>query len=199
MAEWLIFAGIMLAGALVPGANTAIILRNTLQGSRRAGFITALGLAFALSIHVILSIVGLAALISENPTLYTAIRWLGSAYLVYMGLTYILTKPFQSGTEEGNSGHGSPFIAGMMVSLFNPKVLIMFIAIFSHVMQEIDSWGIKTLYAITPVIIEFSWLSIIVLLLSQSGVQRKLNQIKQSLERVIGAGMVLLGIKLGLG
>lgn len=199
MVEWLIFAGIMFLGAMVPGANTAIILRNTLQGSRREGFITALGLATALAIHVLLSIVGLAALISETPTLYHAIRWLGSAYLVYMGLTYLLTKPLNSAAAPQQRISRNPFISGMMVSLFNPKILILFITIFSHVLQEVQGLGMKLLYALTPIIIEFSWLSIIILLLSQPSVQLKLNNAKLWLERTIGAGLVLLGLKLGIG
>ncbi|MCV6610975.1 MAG: LysE family translocator [Amphritea sp.] len=198
MTEWLIFAGIMLMGAMIPGANTAIILRNTLQGSRRTGFITASGMACALGIHVLLSVVGLSALISETPTLYHAIRWLGSAYLVYMGLVYIFTRQ-RSETEEAQPQSRNPFIAGMMVSLFNPKILIMFIAIFSHIVADVESQLMQLLYCITPVIVEFSWLSIIIMLLTQPSIQRGLQRIRANLERVIGGGLILLGVKLGLG
>lgn len=198
MTEWLIFAGVMLMGAMVPGANTAIVLRNTLQGSRRKGFITALGLAAALAIHVILSVAGLAALIEQTPTLYHAIRWLGSAYLVYMGITYLATR--SSATEENNSNTSqNPFIAGMMISLLNPKVLIMFIAIFSHIVQDVSSLALQLLYCATPVMIEFGWLSIIITLLSYPAFQNGLNRIRNNLERFIGGGLVLLGVKIGLG
>ena len=198
MTEWLIFAGVMLMGAMVPGANTAIVLRNTLQGSRRTGFITALGLASALAIHVILSVAGLAALIEQTPTLYHAIRWLGSAYLVYMGLTYLATR---TPTDDADipSASNNPFIAGMMISLLNPKVLIMFIAIFSHIVQDVSSLAMQILYSVTPVLIEFSWLSAIILLLTFPAFQDGLARIRTNLERVIGGGLVLLGVKIGLG
>ena len=198
MTEWLIFAGIMLMGAMVPGANTAIILRNTLQGSRRSGFITAAGMACALGIHVLLSVVGLSALISETPTLYHAIRWLGSAYLIYMGIVYILTRR-AADTEETAPQSRHPFVAGIMVSLFNPKILIMFIAIFSHIVADVESQWMQLLYCITPVIVEFSWLSCVILLLTQPSIQRGLHRIRTQMERVIGGGLILLGVKLGLG
>lgn len=198
MTEWLIFAGIMLMGAMVPGANTAIILRNTLQGSRRSGFITAAGMACALGLHVLLSVVGLSALISETPTLYHAIRWLGSAYLIYMGIVYIFTRR-RVETEDAKPQSGNPFIAGMMVSLFNPKILIMFIAIFSHIVADVDNHLMQLLYCVTPVVVEFSWLSVIILLLTQPSIQRGLNRIRAQMERVIGGGLILLGVKLGLG
>ncbi|MBN0988260.1 LysE family translocator [Amphritea pacifica] len=198
MTEWLIFAGVMLLGAMLPGANTAIILRNTLQGSRRTGFITALGLATALAIHVVLSVIGLAALIERTPILYEAIRWLGSAYLIYLGVVYLATR--SSGeNDDPKKSSGNPFIAGMMVSLFNPKILIMFVAIFSHIMAEVNSIGMQVLYCVTPVLVELSWLSMIILMLTRPALQVWLKQARVKIERVIGGGLVLLGIKLGLG
>lgn len=198
MTEWLVFAGIMLLGAMLPGANTAIILRNTLQGSRRDGFITAAGLATALAIHVVLSVIGLAALIERTPILYEAIRWLGSAYLIYLGIVYLATRSSNDDTDSQVSSN-NPFIAGMMVSLFNPKILIMFVAIFSHIVAEVSSIALQILYCITPVAAEFGWLSMIILLLTRPSIQVWLKQARTTIERVIGGGLVLLGIKLGLG
>ncbi|MBQ0755552.1 MAG: LysE family translocator [Amphritea sp.] len=198
MTEWLVFAGIMLLGAMLPGANTAIILRNTLQGSRRDGFITAAGLATALAIHVVLSVLGLAALIERTPILYEAIRWLGSAYLIYLGIVYIATRSSNDDADSQESSN-NPFIAGMMVSLFNPKILIMFVAIFSHIVAEVSSIALQILYCITPVAAEFGWLSMIILLLTRPSIQAWLKRARTTIERVIGGGLVLLGIKLGLG
>lgn len=198
MTEWLVFAGIMLLGAMLPGANTAIILRNTLQGSRRSGFITAAGLATALAIHVVLSVIGLAALIERTPILYEAIRWLGSAYLIYLGIVYLATRSANDDNDTEASSN-NPFIAGMMVSLFNPKILIMFVAIFSHVVAEVSSIPLQILYCVTPVLAEFGWLSLIILLLTRPSIQSWLKRTRSAIERIIGAGLVLLGIKLGLG
>ena len=198
MTEWLVFAGVMLLGAMLPGANTAIILRNTLQGSRRSGFITALGLASALAIHVLLSVIGLAALIESTPALYAAIRWLGSAYLIYLGIVYLATRADKHSSET-EAGSDNPFIAGMMVSLFNPKILIMFVAIFSHVVAEVTSITMQILYCATPVLTEFGWLSMIILLLTRPAIQAWLNRVRTLIERVIGGGLLVLGIKLGLG
>ncbi|MDO6563807.1 LysE family transporter [Amphritea sp. 1_MG-2023] len=197
MTEWLIFAGIMLLGAMLPGANTAIILRNTLQGSLSTGFITALGLATALAIHVLLSVIGLAALIEQTPLLYSAIRWLGSAYLIYLGIVYLATRATDKAADD-HASNRHPFIAGMMVSLFNPKILIMFVAIFSHVVAEVSSLWLQLLYCVTPMLVEFSWLSILILLLTRPAVQATLKRVQTAIERVIGGGLILLGIKLGL-
>ena len=103
MGEWLILVGICFVGAMVPGANTALVLRRTLAGDRKGAFITVSGLSLGLATHVVASMLGITALISETPALYDAIRWLGSAYLVYMGATYLLTRGNNNPEEEGSS------------------------------------------------------------------------------------------------
>jgi len=201
MLEWLILAGVMLMGAMIPGANTALVLRNTLSGSPRQGLITALGLATALAIHVLLTIAGLATLINETPQLYDAIRWLGSAYLLYIGITFILTKPSatQDDTEDGSNRSSHPFLAGLMVSLLNPKILIMFIALFSQVLEQAESWQMTLLYGVTPVMTELLWFSLIVYALSHPAVQYRLVKVRNRMERLIGGVLVLLGIKVAIG
>jgi len=200
MGEWLVLSGIMLLGAMIPGANMAIVMRNTLAGGTRYGFITALGLASALLVHGILSMLGLIALIEEMPSLAQTIRWLGSAYLLYMGLTFLLTRKqaADAACDESNRG-GHPYLSGLMVSLFNPKILLMFMALFSQVLQAQQQWAMKMLYAITPMMVELLWLSLFIYLLSQSRLQRALQRIRHRLERVIGGALIGLGIKVGLG
>lgn len=197
MWEWLLLAGVMLMGAMIPGANMALVMRNTLQGSARQGIITALGLACALSIHVLLSVVGLAALINQTPAAYEVIRWLGCAYLLYMGASFLLSSKSQS-NDQAPGGSRHPFFAGLLVSLLNPKVLLMFVALFSQVLQGQQDMLLKALYAATPVVMEFGWLMLVIFLLSRPAVQAKLNQLQGLIERLIGGTLLLLGLKIGL-
>lgn len=200
MGEWLLLVGICFVGAMVPGANTALILRRTLSGDRKGAFITVSGLSLGLATHVIASMLGITALISETPALYDAIRWLGSAYLVYMGATYLLTRTKKK-PEEGKShiSLSNPFLSGLMVSLLNPKLLLMFIALFSQIIDAAHGWQMMTLYGVTPLAAEALWLSLIIMLLSRPSIQSRMNKIRKGLERVIGGGLVVLGIKVGLG
>ncbi|MGB0467113.1 MAG: LysE family translocator [Pontibacterium sp.] len=199
MAEWLLLAGVCLMGAMIPGANTAIVLRSTLTGNKRNAFITVAGLTCAISIHVLFSMLGLTALISETPSLYEPIRWSGSAYLLYMGITYLLIRANTANPETCETSFQHPFLSGLMISLLNPKVLLMFMALFSQILNTEHSWQVKIAYGLTPVIAEAGWLCLIILVLSRPAIQQRLNQVRHKLERVIGAGLVVLGIKVGLG
>jgi len=202
MNEWLLLAGICFAGAMVPGANTALVLRRTLQGDRRGAFITIAGLSCGLTVHVIGSMVGITALISSTPVLYDAIRWLGSAYLIYMGATFLLTRQKPDNHPQAEStalSLSNPFVSGLMVSILNPKLLLMFIALFSQIIDAAHGWQMKLLYGATPLTAEALWLSLLIFGLSQSRVQRNLRRIQHRIERIIGGGLLLLGIKVGLG
>ena len=68
-----------------PGPQIALIIRNSLIYSRKTGFWTAAGFAIGNFIHILISVIGLGLLISQSPSLHTAIKFLGVGYLAYLG------------------------------------------------------------------------------------------------------------------
>lgn len=201
MTEWLLFAGITLLGAMIPGANMAIVLRNTLGGGLRTGFVTAAGLATALLLHASLSLIGIATLISQSPALFGLIRWLGSAYLLYMGVVYLLSSRSARSDEDSApaTARRHAFLEGLLISLFNPKVLLFFMAMFSQVLEQDLGQGMLALYGLTPVTVEFCWLSLVVLVLTRPAIRAWLTRIRHRIEGAVGVTLLALGIKVGLG
>ena len=199
MLDWLLFLGITLGGAMVPGANLAIVLRNTLSGSVQRGFLTALGLASALLVHGTLSLAGITALIHQYPALLEVIRWGGAGYLLLLGFWQLLHRQADNNGDTNALHAGSPFLSGLLISLFNPKVLLFFMAIFAQVLSPEQPLVEKALYVLTPPLAELIWFSLVLTLLSQNGLRVRLMRAKRSLERVIGGALIALGIKLGLG
>jgi len=197
MAEWLVFLGVCLMGAMVPGPNTAIIMRNTLNAGRRDGFVTILGSVSALLIHALLSIVGIAALISQSPMLFSIVKWCGAAYLLFIGFRFMLTKKQQAADQESKSDQ-RPYLSGLMVSLLNPKILLFFIALVSQMVTPADPLSVKVLYGMTPVMAEVIWASLLVILLSADRARRTMDHCSHWIERTAGAALVAMGIKIGL-
>lgn len=198
MLDWLLFLGITVGGAMVPGANFAVVLRNTLNGSRRTGLLTVCGLATALMIHGTLTLLGINALIQNSPAAFEAIRWLGAGYLIVLGGWQLLHRQPAQETVAPRRG-GSPFLAGLLISLFNPKVLVFFLAIFAQVLSPDQSLATKLLYVATPALAEVSWFALVLALLGAPAIRQWLLQVKTKLERFLGGAMVALGIKIGLG
>jgi len=197
--EWLLFLGISLGGAMVPGANLAVVLRNTLNGSRRDGALTALGLAVALLIHGTLSLLGITALIQQHPALLEVIRWFGAAYLLLLGLHQLCRRKAPEAAAPAGRPASSPFFGGLLISLLNPKVLIFFVAVFAQVLKPEQTLALQLLYAATPALAELTWFTLLLTLLSRPAAQQGLRRIRNGLERCIGGALVALGIKLGIG
>ncbi|GGB88540.1 lysine transporter LysE [Marinobacterium zhoushanense] len=199
MLEWLLFLIITLGGAMIPGANLAIVLRNTLHGCRRDGALTILGLTCALLIHGTLSLLGITALIEQHPTLFEVMRWFGAGYLLLLGLHQLLKCGNADTAPVRTDSVASPFFSGLLISLFNPKVLIYFVAIFAQVLRPEQTLATQLLYMATPALAEVTWFTLLLTLLNRPSVQQRLKRVRSGLERCIGGAMIALGIKLGLG
>jgi threonine/homoserine/homoserine lactone efflux protein len=115
---------------LYPGPDTLYILsRSTTQG-RAAGIASALGISSGCVIHALLGALGLAAAVMASATAYQMIKWAGAAYLVYLGLTMIWSRP--EGAAHAGPKRQSPgriYVQGVITCVLNPKVALFFLAL----------------------------------------------------------------------
>lgn len=199
MLDWLLFFAVTFGCAMIPGANMAIVLRNTLSGCRRDGILTVAGLATALLIHGTLSLLGITALLQQSPALFDAIRWFGAAYLLLLGGWQLLRRRRDDEPQTALPKASSPYLSGLLISLLNPKVMFFFLAVFAQLLHAQQSLSEQILYITTPAMAEMSWFAILLTLLSRPVVRARLLQLKGLLEQLIGGALVALGIKLGLG
>src|SRR5437868_2030217 len=105
-----------------PGGNFAMVLRNSLR-SRRAGVLTALGLAAGNAVHATYSILGLAVLVAQSVTAFTALKWAGAAYLVYVGIEALRARPRDLEAPPGAAAamsDAASFRSGLLTDLLNP-------------------------------------------------------------------------------
>jgi homoserine/homoserine lactone efflux protein len=128
---WLALAG---TGALIsftPGAGAINTMSNSLTAGFRRSIWGILGQQAALVIHVVIVALGVGVLVASSPIAFNAIRYLGAAYLVYLGIRQFLAKP---GLDQGqavalrNEPAWSMFRRGLWVNLLNPKAVVFFLA-----------------------------------------------------------------------
>ena len=124
-----LFALAALALIAIPGPNMVYVATRSMSEGRRSGFASALGLLTGTLVNVAAAAAGLSALIASSATAFNALRYLGAAYLVYLGLRALL------GREAGGAGAAmrpvSPARAyrqAIVVQLLNPKVALFFLA-----------------------------------------------------------------------
>ena len=82
----------MLFAVMLPGPDFALVTKNTLLHSRRSGFFTSLGVSASNLVHITYCAFGLAIVIANSLLLFSIIKYIGAAYLIYLGLRSFLSK-----------------------------------------------------------------------------------------------------------
>lgn len=118
---------------LLPGPDTLVVVRNLLRGGRRRAAATVVGVLSGLVIWVLAASLGLAAVLRASHTGYEVLRYVGGAYLVYIGIQALRSRAAPIGLGEGPAPRrmgpllGSGYVAGLATDLLNPKVGVFFV------------------------------------------------------------------------
>ena len=124
-----LFALAALALIAIPGPNMVYVATRSMSEGRRSGLASALGLETGTIIHVCAAAAGLSALIASSATAFNALRYLGAAYLVYLGIKALRDRGGQAGTSAPKPvSLGRAYRQAIVVQLLNPKVALFFLA-----------------------------------------------------------------------
>ncbi len=144
------FAGVAALIILMPGPDLVLVTRSVLAGGRRAGVLTALGIATGSATWALAAAFGIAALISGSPDLLGLIRWLGAGYLAWIGLRALLAPAAVS--RQSDAGElfkrpsTNPFRVGMISNLLHPGQAVFYTSMMP---QFIDPARPATIQALT--------------------------------------------------
>jgi threonine/homoserine/homoserine lactone efflux protein len=114
---------------IVPGPAVLYIVTRSLSQGRTAGMVSVLGIHLGSVVHIAAAVLGLSALVATSATAFTALRWAGAAYLVYLGVRTIRSSDdlFAPGPAQGAS-YRRIFTQGAIVNILNPKTALFFLA-----------------------------------------------------------------------
>ncbi len=127
----LLFIVACLAINMIPGPDVIYIVSNTMKGKLTAGFKAALGLGMGYFVHTLAASLGLSAIILSSAVAFSAVKWLGAAYLVYLGVQSLLSMwhgKSQVVVSEDVDTQKNVFMQGVIVSVLNPKVALFFLS-----------------------------------------------------------------------
>lgn len=132
LAIWLSFVGTVLIIGITPGPSVLLATANSMNHGARKTVGTILGDLSANTLQIILSSLGLASIITSSGEVFGLIKWVGVAYLIYMGVTKIFSKPntasFQNKKRE--KSFFKLYSEGFLMSASNPKAIVFFAALF---------------------------------------------------------------------
>jgi threonine/homoserine/homoserine lactone efflux protein len=134
--------GLYFLAVITPGANTFIIMRLALAGSRAQAGRAVLGIVTGNAIWLGVTLGGVAVLLQRAPGGLQSVRWIGGVYLVFMGLRGLWpSKRTPSATVVGSADAGRPYNSGLLASLWNPNTLPFYLSILAPaVMPDVPLW-----------------------------------------------------------
>ncbi|OLV15353.1 RhtB family transporter [Deinococcus marmoris] len=123
------------------------IVARSIQGGRRAGFVSALGVQVGGLVHVLAAAVGISALVLSSALLFSAVKYLGAGYLIYMGIKTLLSRDTDPELPTLTPRSlGQTFRQGVLVNVLNPKTALFFLAFLPQfVRPDHGSVAVQTL------------------------------------------------------
>lgn len=202
-------AGLLLN--LTPGPDVLYIVSNALRGGARVGMVAALGITAGCFVHIFAAAVGVSALMAASATAFTVLKWLGAAYLVYVGMRLLFAKAddaiqlradaSDSTGARGLNGYKTIFLRGFWTNALNPKVALFFLAFLPQFIaptvehKPMAFLLLGLLFNFNGLWVNIGWALAAAWLASRASlVQRSLHW----LDRFAGAMFVAFGIKLAL-
>lgn len=204
MQEFLIVAGVHLLAVMSPGPDFVMMLRNSLIYSRKTALFSAVGLGLGILVHVTYSLFGIALIISQSLLLFNIVKYVGAAYLIYIGVQSLRSKKAQQDPAiimEHKEKDISPFRAvrmGFLTNVLNPKATLFFLALFTQVINPSTSFIIKVAYGLEMSIVTALWFGVVAVFMTQPVIRKRFIRVKHYIERFFGAILIGLGIKVAL-
>ena len=193
----IIITSVHLLAAASPGPDFVLVSQQTLSNGKRAGLLCSIGIALGLSVHILYSAFGLAAVIANSSSALWLIKLLGGSYLIYLGINGLRAKA-RSGeatTAVANQTALKTIGLGFLCNALNPKAPIYFISLFTIVLSQNTPAQHLLIYGIWMMVLQFAWFSFLTLLLSRPMVTDRFQALGHWIDRVAGGAMLLLSIK----
>jgi threonine/homoserine/homoserine lactone efflux protein len=126
-----LFVAAALALLLVPGPAVVYVIARSVSGGRLTGLVSVLGIELGTLLHVVFAAAGLSAIVASSVVAFSVVKWLGAAYLIWIGLRQIFGRG--DGDEETEFAGGGEdrlriFYQSVLVQVLNPKVALFFLA-----------------------------------------------------------------------
>ena len=122
----LLFAGASLALLAIPGPAVIYVVTRSVDQGRTAGLVSVLGIETGTFAYALAAAAGLTGLVAASETGFAVVKYVGAAYLVYLGMRKLLRR--ETSGRSPSSGRSRLFLQGLAVQLLNPKIAVFFLA-----------------------------------------------------------------------
>ncbi len=207
---WPLFISAGLLLNLTPGADMALVARSSAAQGWRAGAAAALGVGAGCGVHIATAALGLGTLLASSPAAFALLRWVGAAYLVWLGWGLLRSQPAQAGADAAAPGNTAPvwrrmFWQGFLTNALNPKVALFFLAFVPQFIQPGASHtalafvALGTVFVVNATVVNLALAWVVARLRSGLGHRPGLQRVGTWLNRSVGALFITFGLRLAWG
>ncbi len=186
-----------------PGADLAMVIRQSIVQGRRAAIVTSFGIGASLMFHVTYTILGLGLIISQSIYLFNIVKWCGVAYLVYIGIKALRAGRTELPAETADAvgaverqSLSRAFGLGFLANALNPKAVFFFLSIFSTVVSAHTPVVVKFGYGLVMATCLIAWFVGVSLFMTTPRMRAGFARMSQWIDRTSGVVFIALGIKL---
>lgn len=201
------FAAVAGLLTIVPGLDTAMVLRSAAADGRRHGFATAIGISSGALLWGAAAAVGISALLEASKIAYMVVRFVGAAYMIWIGSKLLLAAlngdAGQLPSDLRVPGSERPlkrsWSRGLMTNLLNPKIGAFYVAILPQfIPAHASHLAIGLLLALVHDIEGLVWFTAIIMGVHTARAMLERRRVQRGVDAVTGATLLGFGIKLGL-
>lgn len=196
MGEFIAVILITLLAVVSPGADFAIVTKNSYLYGRKMGVLSSLGISLGVLLHVTYTLIALTFVMMYTPQILNAVKYMGAIYLIYIGYKTFVQNPIVDTSFTAAINPFQAFKYGFFTNALNPKTTLFVISTYTQIVSVSTPQVILLGYGLFMSLAHFVWFSSVALLFSSIALRQKMLAKQGYINRVIGSVLCLLGIVL---
>ncbi|MCP9958490.1 LysE family translocator [Streptomyces sudanensis] len=202
MAEIIAVAVITVLAVISPGADFAMIVRNSYLYGRTAGLFAAAGIGLGVLVHVAYTMLGVGLLLSGTPVLFTVVKIVGACYLVWIGYKTFSARAEAADTTteaadpEPRASRLQSLRTGFLTNALNPKTMLFVVSTYTQVVHRDTPLAQQAGYGLFMALTHLVWFGLAAGLFSAPALRSRMLRRQKALNRGIGAVLMALGVSL---
>ncbi|SFO92946.1 resistance to homoserine/threonine (RhtB) family protein [Amycolatopsis arida] len=196
------YLAVVILVVLAPGPDTMVMLKNALARGGRGGLLAILGIAAGNLVQGTAAALGLGALIAHSQPLFHTLRWLGVAYLCYLGVQALRgawrgNHPTPDEASRGHAGGFRSWREGFLSNVTNPKVLVLYLSVLPQFLTPGVTTTLDALVlAYTVAVLGGVWLLLMLLFVHRVRAWLRRRTVRRALDAVTGTALLGFGAAL---
>ena len=202
---WTEFLSVAVVHALAvasPGQDFALVLKQSLAHGRRTAIWSSIGIGCGISVHIVYCLLGLGFFLKSSLVALTVVKYLGAAYLAYVGVQALRSRP-RSGDLDLAANESAPtdraaWTTGFLVNVLNPKAAMFFIALFPLAVSVTTPKIIQAGYGLWMTVTTMAWFCFVSVVFTKPEVRNKFLRHGHWIDRALGVVFLAFAVSLAL-